>query len=142
MMPRPLRRISPSSSAIFTSTPGSGLPTVPNRKSPGRFTKLAALDSVSPYPSSTSTSAAWKNSAMSRLSGAPPETKNRIRPPNVALSFENTRRSATACWNASALLGSWPFCRSAETFRPTEIAHWKTLYRAPPASLAVTTNLL
>src|SRR3989304_497858 len=34
--------------------------------------------------------AAWKNSAMSRASGAPPETANSSRPPSAAWSFEKT----------------------------------------------------
>ena len=42
--------------------------------------------------------AAWKNSAISSASGAPPDTQKRSRPPRAARSFAKTSRSATAFW--------------------------------------------
>ena len=52
--------------------------------------------------------AAWNHSAMSRLSAAAPETKNRTRPPNRARIFANTSRSKTLCCTASSRGTGWP----------------------------------
>ena len=41
--------------------------------------------------------AAWNHSAISRLSGAEPEMKNRIRPPNRSRTLLNTSRSNSLC---------------------------------------------
>ncbi len=54
----PRMRISPSSSAILISTPGSGLPTVPNLKSSSVPTVPTPVVSVMPQPSITGTPAA------------------------------------------------------------------------------------
>src|SRR4026209_912040 len=44
--------------------------------------------------------AAWKNSAISFESGAPPDTAKRRRPPSAACSFENTSLWASRCLKA------------------------------------------
>ncbi len=51
MMPGLRQQATPPSSAMRTSVPGSGLPTVPVRYASPGFTKEAAEDSVRPYPS-------------------------------------------------------------------------------------------
>jgi hypothetical protein len=51
-----------------------------------RFTQLPAEVSVSPYPSSTVNPSRVKNQLIFGDSGAPPETKRRIRPPKRSAS--------------------------------------------------------
>ena len=51
--------------------------------------------------------AAWKNSAISLDSGAPPETAKRSRPPRAACIFENTSLSAMRCLKASPAGTGW-----------------------------------
>jgi hypothetical protein len=89
-----------------------------------------------------STPAAWKNSAMSRLSGAEPEMKKRSRPPNSARSLLKTSLSASAYCSDSVPEGCWPFCLSWLTWRPTPSAHWKTRHLTAPPSFAPVTTLL
>jgi hypothetical protein len=62
-----------------TSQPGTGSPTEPMRRRPGRVLLMIAEDSVRPYPSRTSQlgilrSSSWITSAAS---GAAPDAKNR-----------------------------------------------------------------
>ena len=70
--------------------------------------------------------AAWKNSAISRRHAAPPEMKNRMRPPSRARILLNTSRSASACCSASSHGdGCVPCCCSrdhlaADAERPVE----------------------
>ena len=67
---------------------------MPIRFFPGRFTNVPADDSVSPYPSRMVNPSTSKKCAIFGESGAPPETKSRILPPNrsfsACVSFGNT----------------------------------------------------
>ena len=82
--------------------------------------------------------AAWKNSAMSRERGAPPETANRRRPPRAACIFENTSLWAMAYFTPSPAGTGRPACLSRETSLPTPTAHQKIfrLMGEPPSALA------
>ncbi len=54
--------------------------------------------------------AAWKNSAMSRESGAPPDTAHCSRPPSAAWSLEKTSLWAIFRFSASAVGHGLPRC--------------------------------
>src|SRR3989304_5394641 len=97
--PRP--RISPSGASLI-STPGIGRPTEPNLKLSSRLLVSTGQVSVRPYPSRMRMPAAWKNSAISRDSGAPPETAKRSLPPSAACILENSSFSAILYLTASA----------------------------------------
>jgi hypothetical protein len=115
---------------------------VPNRNRPGRFTAVAAEDSVIPYPSTTSMPAAWNHSATSRDSGALPDTNSRIRPPKRSRSLLSTSLSAPACATVSARPGLRPCCTAAEYFRPVSNAFANSFALTPPsASTEATTRL-
>ena len=75
--------------------------------------------------------AAWKNSAISLDSGAPPDTAKRSRPPRAARIFEKTSLSASRCWKASADGTGWRACTSFETFLPTPTAQKKIFFLSP-----------
>src|ERR1700694_5553950 len=74
MLPGPLTRISPSS-AIFSSTPGTGLPTVRKRCSRSVFEQTPEVVSVRPQPFKIGTPSAQKNSSISLARPAPPPKK-------------------------------------------------------------------
>ena len=79
--------------------------------------------------------AAWKNSAMSGESGAPPDTAQRSRPPRAAWSFSNTSRSASLRLRASPPVTGRPACSRRLTSRPTSIAQLKMRFLSgEPAS--------
>jgi hypothetical protein len=69
----------------LSSTFSRTLPTAPNLTAPGVLEVRTGLVSVRPYPSRMITSNEAKNSATSEDSGAPPEIKNLIFPPSLAL---------------------------------------------------------
>ena len=84
--------------------------------------------------------AAWKNSAISRASGAPPETAKRSRPPRAACIFEKTSFSASLYWKARAAGTGRLACLSRETSLPTATAQLK-IFRftgEPPSARAMT----
>src|SRR5664280_1795395 len=85
------------SAAIATAVPGIGCPTVPTRAARGRFSVVAAVLSVSPYPSKTVIPAPRKKCASCSPNGPPPLTAQRT-PPSSARNRRYTSRSATACW--------------------------------------------
>ena len=62
--------------------------------------------------------AAWKNSAMSRDSGAPPDTAHCSRPPSAACSFEKTSLCASARLSARPGGSGCPRCWCRLTSRP------------------------
>ena len=69
--------------------------------------------------------AAWKNSAISRASGAPPETAKRSRPPRAACIFEKTSLSASLyCTRAPPGTGSIGLLEP-RTSLPTDTAQSK-----------------
>ncbi len=72
---------------MCTDVPGTGRPTVPYRVRSGGFAVAAALVSVSPYPSKTSTPAPAKNSPSRRSMPEPPDIACRIRPPIASRTF-------------------------------------------------------
>ncbi len=84
--------------------------------------------------------AAWKNSAISLESGAPPETAKRSRPPRAAWIFENTSLSARRCLKARPAGTGFLACCSRETSRPTPTAQWKIFFLSgePASALAMT----
>ena len=86
--------------------------------------------------------AAAKNSAMSRLSGAEPETSTRSRPPRRSCSLLKTSFSATANLALRAPPTGLPACSSATFCLPTPTAQPKIFALAPPAPSAVVTVLL
>ena len=81
MMLGPRDKISPSS-AMATSTPAMGWPTVPARFSVGVFIVMIGLVSVSPYPWTMGTPKAVNDCARSARSAAPPVATvlTRVRP--------------------------------------------------------------
>ncbi len=79
--------------------------------------------------------AAWKNSAMSRESGAPPDTAHCSRPPSAAWSFENTSLWASLRFSSKVAGTGWPRCWWRLTSRPTDTAQLKIfLFAGEPAS--------
>ena len=83
--------------------------------------------------------AAAKNSAMSRLSGAAPETSTRSRPPRRCCSLLNTSFSAIAYFSLQRRPTGLPACSSATFCLPTPTAQPKIFAFAPPAPSAVVT---
>ena len=114
--------ISPSS-AIFTSTPSIGCPTVPNFTCSSLLFVITGLVSVKPYPSRIIIFAAAKNSAISWDRGAPPETKNLNRPPTRSFIFENTSFSASPNLNPNHPSGRLFLQIYGIDSLPTPIAH-------------------
>ena len=84
--------------------------------------------------------AAWKNSAISLESGAPPETAKRSRPPRAAWSFENTSLWARRYLNARPAGTGFRACFRRDTSRPTPTAQWKIFFLIgePASALAMT----
>ena len=128
----PLTRISPSS-AILTSQPGNGLPTVPNLKSSAVAIVAAVEVSVMPQPSTMSTPAASKKRRISGLIGAAPLTASLIRPPNRLRIFDSTCLSAISYWRRRKKPGSLPARSVSRIRRPTPTAQLKTAFFIPPA---------
>ena len=107
MLPGLFTRISPSS-AIFSSTPGNGLPTVRNLCSRSVFEQAPDEVSVIPHPLRIGTPIDQKNSSISRARPAPPLMKKRSRPPVSRLrSGARTSLSATLCRTRSQGPGVW-----------------------------------
>ena len=78
--------------------------------------------------------AAWKNSAISGASGAPPETQNRRRPPRAARSFAKTSLSATFRWTPRVPGIGRPSRSRRLARRPTDRAQWKMRRRSGGAA--------
>ena len=140
--PRPLMRISPSS-AIFTSVPGSGGPTVPNLKLVGAVDEggRARLGQA----------VALEDQTCPRRGRTPPSRARAA--PSPRRSSACARRSGSAAsrtpawwrWRTSSPAsppGSCRFWRSAETSRPTSTAHLKMLYLTPPSFFAPVDHLV
>mmetsp|Transcript_25595 Transcript_25595/g.33489 ORF Transcript_25595/g.33489 Transcript_25595/m.33489 type:complete len:223 (-) Transcript_25595:1240-1908(-) len=103
----PLTQISPSvpagisfpPSMILTSTPSSGIPTVPSRRSlgSGELTAINGEVSVKPYPSQIGIPMLSKNFKTSIPVAAPPTQAMRIFPPMRSRILERTTLSRTLC---------------------------------------------
>src|ERR1019366_8626075 len=112
-------RTSPSSATI-TSLSGSARPTVPNRGALAGLSVAVAQLSVMPYPSSTSTPQASKNSSSSRSIGAAPTSASFRRSPKRERTFARPTRSAT---RSRAAVSGPPLlpARSAHRARPGHV---------------------
>ena len=78
--------------------------------------------------------AAWNHSAISRLSAAAPEMKNRTRPPKRSRILLNTSLSKTPCCSLSGSGTDLPSRLSWSTLRPTSKAFLKIFSLAPPSA--------
>ena len=78
--------------------------------------------------------AALNHSAISWLSAAAPEMKNRTRPPNRSRTLLNTSLSNRPCWRLSGRGTDWPARLRRLTSRPTLNAWLKIFSFSPPSA--------
>ena len=83
--------------------------------------------------------AAWNHSAMSRLSAAAPEMKNRTRPPKRSRILEKTSRSKSACWTPRSSGTDLPSALSRSTLSPTANAWLNSFSLRPPSACCMVT---
>ena len=81
--------------------------------------------------------AALNHSAISRLSAAAPEMKNRTRPPKRSRTLLKTSLSNRPCWTLSGSGTDLPSRLSCSTLRPTSNALWKIFSLAPPSAACI-----
>ena len=83
--------------------------------------------------------AASNHSAISWLSAAAPEMKNRTRPPKRARTLEKTSLSNSLCWRASRNGTGLPSRLSRCTSRPTLNAWLNSFSLTPPSEACIVT---
>ena len=128
-----MHRISPSS-AIFTSTPGIGLPTVPNLKKSGCPIVITGLVSVKPYPSIIEIPIPQKNDPTSFDSADPPDEQALTLPPNAALNLFKTNLSAILYFNPKRNGRFLLCCLYGTVCAPTLIDHSASVFLIPVIS--------
>ncbi len=136
MLSGPRVRISPSS-AIRTSMPGTGRPTVPSRNAAVVFVVNAPVVSLIPYTSRIRTPSPPKNSPTSVGSGAAPLTTISASPmPSSDLIGPSTCSSAAANLSASSGDVVWPYWQLRTYSRPVAIAAATAAFLASACSPA------